>query len=751
MFEKPFRFAIAPLSAAIALAMTPSTYAETESVLEEIVVTAQKREQSVQDLGISVAAFSGDTLQERGIDNLDKLFSSVPNVQLWDPSGGGIPLVNIRGIGTDNARANNSPAAAIYVDDVYLPSPAHASVGFFDIARIEVLKGPQGGLYGRNTTAGAIQVITGKPNFEEIEGSATLGYGRFDRVEMEGVINVPINDQAALRIAGRKVESDDTFYHSITDDKDHGEEDKWAVRAKLALQPTDNLYIELAHEEAEDQSETPLLRTAGIFDPATGFTPCAAGVSDTACVDGSGVTNASRGLTDEFDALGRAIPQLDNDLRSTMLRVEWGINDDYTLTSITAGSKLDHGRIVDFNGQPTPFQDIDYNSEIKSFSQEFRLAFNGSDSYSWVAGFSYIDDTLDEASEIFAVDGPIAGFLAPAQNISQVYEQETEAWAVYGHFEYALQDNLNLVVEGRWTEEEKTFEGGTLFGPLANPLFTLVPFDLDDDWSNWSGKIGLDWNVIDSTLLYASVSRGYKSGGFNGNFATSTAAIDGSYDEETVVAYEVGIKSDVTSTLRANASIFYYDYKDQQSEVILPGTTASFGLLNIGDVEVDGAELELTWLPIEAMTWLFNVGYTNATIVDSDSQQTSSFFNNMSIEGQNVRQYSNWNVNTVVSYEIALGDSLTLTPEIDYTYRSKRNLWFELEPAENDLVEEGSYGLTNVRLILSPSEGNWKVIGWANNVEDKRYRTLGMPTGFGQAVEIFGPGNTYGVTATYKW
>ena len=743
------------LTASITKVFSPSAKRQAEPAsfprtIEEIIVTAQKQEQSLYEVGLSVSIVSGEAIQARGIDSLDELFNDIPNMQLWDPSGGGIPLINIRGVGTDSARANNSPAAAIYIDDVYQPSPAHGAFAFFDLERIEVLKGPQGGLYGRNTTAGAVRLMTKRPQLGETEANLTLGYGRFDRRELSGGLSAPLSDNSALRVAFHQVRSDDTFYHSVSENKDHGAEKHWAARARWLWQPSNSWTIDWAVFSGDDESETPLLKSAGAFDATTfagpsptPFTlgefqlaPCSLGISDTGCVDILGSTPASQGVEGRFDSQSRTFPQLDNHIWGSTLHLALDLSDAYTFTSITAHSSFDHNRNIDFTGLAGGLQDIHYQTDIQAFSQEFRLSYFGGGNLSWIVGVNYANDRLKDDSLARTV-----GVLLAEQD----YTQKTEAWSLFSHWEYALSKHWIFILEERWTEEKKQFVGGTVSG-FFSPSFA----DDTETWGNWSGKISLEWHRTDNLLVYGSVSRGYKSGGYNGAFTFLDQQLE-PYDEEIVLAYELGVKSVLADNLRISAAAFYYDYRDQQSESINPIDAITFSLGNVGDVEVSGAEMDITWLPTQSLNWQLSAGYTDAHIVDSSVSQSTVFGNQVPIKGQNIRRYSNWSINSVLGYHIDLPYAFSLIPEVEYTYRSAHDLSFGLSPAVRRIAQEGGYDLTDIRLILRDTQRDWQFKAWVKNAENKKYRILANRADLGGFSEIFGSGITYGVTLNLAW
>ncbi|VAV88023.1 TonB-dependent receptor, partial [hydrothermal vent metagenome] len=306
---------------------------ESDSVLGEIVVTAQRREQSIQDVGIAITALTGDQLSKQGIDNIDGLANSVPNFQLFNLSGGGVPVVILRGVGLQNFRINDTPTTGIYVDDVYQVNIAQVEATLFDMERIEVLKGPQGGLYGRNAVGGAIQYISRKPSFDAMEGYVSLSYGRFNTFTAEGAVSGPVSDNFALRVAGRVVTSGDTYFRSTTGGFDHGEQERWAGRVLASWRPTETTTLDFKVHAGQDNSETALFRTIGAYEPNIDapFLPgttlsrflglagyCASILAGGPrepgrCTVTGGETPASFGVVGRYDSASTSRPGLDTD------------------------------------------------------------------------------------------------------------------------------------------------------------------------------------------------------------------------------------------------------------------------------------------------------------------------------------------------------------------------------------------------------------------------------------------------------
>lgn len=746
------------LAAAIAVALA-SGYVQAQedqgenSGIERIQVTSQKRTQSVQEVGIAISAFNSDDLKNKGIDDIGGLTESLANVELQDITGGGMPVMVIRGVGLQDIRVNNTPTTPFYIDEVYQASIAQAAFTMYDIERVEILKGPQGGLYGRNATGGAVQVISTKPEFEAANGYVRAGYGKWNKVDLEGAFGTELTDTVAIRVAGKSVTSGDTYTHSVSENKDHGEADVWGGRAMLRIKASDELDILLKLHGGEDKSETDLLRASAVY---AGGTPLVPGLSeealngDTCAIPGAtncytmdGRTHAEQGVTGSVhDTTSSTYPKLDSSWSGFSARINWTFGD-YELTSITAKDEFNHGRDTDFDAHSTEAQHIMYRSDLESISQEIRLASSG-ENYNWIIGASYAEDTLSEDTLLFGAEGPLVLF--GLTEASQAYEQEVESKSVYGHLNYLIDDLLTVTTELRYTEEDKSMVGGSLFSQI-------------DDSTNYdavSGKLGVSYQLSDDAMIYANLSRGFKSGGYPGGIVFSADAL-ASYDQETVNAIELGSKTEwLDNTLRMNGAIFYYDYQDQQGiaqiENPLGGVIKKLG--NLGDSEIKGAELDLTWLPAEGWYMQVGLGYTDAIIAESIATTKDTFgtvAGDLQLEGVDLPNVANWSFNTTISYEHTLSDDLLGIAQLTYSIKDDVDLTMAITDQEKTFYNEDGYSLANARYTVMSEDETWSVAAYINNVTNQEYRTTARPDGLFGFYEMYGAPRSFGVVFNYNW
>ena len=763
------------IPASFAQENTSDQIAETTNVLETIVVTSTKREQSLQDIGLSVTAVTSEEIRDLGINDVEDVIGLIPGTGFNNVAGGGIPVVIIRGVGLQNFRINDTPTTAIYVDEVYQTSIAEAVSTIFDVERVEVLKGPQGGLYGRNAVGGAIQIISAKPNFDEFEGYISAGLEEYGRLETEAVISGPFSDKLAYRIGGKWIESDDKYFHSVPGDFDHGEEDKWAARGQLQFRPNSNTDFLLKVHGGADKSELPLYRAVGMYrrlglglSAVTGVTDTGDGAilnaqgattsinnicdavlnggrSNSDCETAGGLSENQHGLVSRYDSLSTSRPALDNTWIGASLIGNFYFGP-YTLTSITAYDDFNHGRIIDQDMLAEVHQEIDYETDILAYSQELRLGYDSGGDFSWILGASYAEDELTEDTLLFADTGILRAQIRVPQ-AQQKYVQTSEAASIYGRSDWTFADKYNLVVEGRYTQETKGFDGGVDLVFPTGALFSLSDVDDSETYDAFAGKVALEYSPTDQSLLYASVSRGFKSGGFFGGFATSNTQL-APFDNETINALEAGFKTEFPEqALRLNGSVFYYDRQDVQANARDPrGLVAVSRLTNIGDVETYGAELETIWAPVDGLSFQGGIAYLKADIVDSELQTSNVFgtSNAESYEGTRLPNQPELTANLRTTYEHPITSDILGKVQLEYSYKSEQDLQIVVNPLESALLTEEAYSLVNLRLSALAENGAWNFSLYATNLFDEKYRESATGAGPAGVVELYGTPRIFG-------
>ncbi|MCU0974719.1 MAG: TonB-dependent receptor [Steroidobacteraceae bacterium] len=707
------------LAAAIAAALGLPGLAVAQSggaQLDEIVVTAQKREQSFQDVGIAVSVFTGEDATKLGFAQLKDVATQTPNVQIKEVVANSVPNVTIRGVGLNDYAANNNPAAGIYVDDVYLVSPAMLTFGLFDLERIEVLKGPQGTLFGRNTTAGTVNFVSRKPG-DALEGYLNLDYGRYERAVLEGAVGGPISDTLSGRIALQTVQQGDGWQTNRLNGDKVGEIDRTSVRGQLLWRPSEAVSVLLNVHGGQDDSDVWLVK---IDNPFT--------------AEDDGDTNVYRS--------GASVPTImELDAKGATLTVDWSISDALTVTSVTGYEEFTRYHVEDRDASSLEQLDGFFDNEIEQFSQELRLTWERDDLV-LIGGVFYGEDSVDTRDRFDSTDLLSLLGLAGFESIGNEYSQETTSAAVFLHTEWSIAPDWKLTAGARYTDDQKDFGNAfTFLIPTGGTDVPLYPPVVDDyDVQDVSGKLGIDYSGFDDTLLYASISRGFKSGGFQGQLSFDPAVLV-PFDDETLIAYEAGVKSRLLgNTLQLNASVFFYDYSDLQFYGGLFDSPLGvlFGITNVGDAEVVGLEAELWWRASDRMDIRLGLGLLDTEITKSVVDGVAA--------GSELPNAPDMTFNGQFRYQWPLMDDLKIEALLAANYQGDLTFDVVRDPPE---AREKGYWLADARLGIGAQDDRWNVSIWGRNLADERYRTqvLFSSVGFG---ETWGAPRTYGVSLSFK-
>ena len=699
---------------------TSLTAQDTALQIEEIIVTAQKREQNLNDVSVAVTVFTGDDIREQRLGQPVDLAAQTPNLNINETFGNSITNVSIRGLGLNDYAVNNNPAAGIYIDEVYLVSPAMLTFQLFDMERVEVLKGPQGTLYGRNTTAGAVKFISKKPT-EEFEGYLSADYGRYDHFILEGVIGGQIAEGLTVRAAVRTSQRNDGFQlNRATGDK-VGEIDRSAWRGLLNWQPSEDLDVLLNVHGGFDKSDTLLVKVDNALTP----------VDD--------------GVADPFSSSAGNDTELDNENYGASLTINWDLSDDLTLTSVTGYEDYERSHDEDRDGTTLVQLDGLFLNNIEQVSQELRLTYVRDD-YALIGGVFYGNDDVStrdifDSSDLLPLFGPA---FATAKAIGNEYAQEADSYAIFGHAEWQLHEDWKFIAGLRYTEEDKEFKDAFTFlqvGEDRTEIQVFPPVSNDYSVSNLSGKAGIDYTGFENALLYASFSRGFKSGNFQGQLTFNPADLQ-AFDKELVTAYEIGAKTQLlNNSLQFNVSAFFYDYEGVQiyGPIFQSVVGPLFGITNAGDAEVYGAEFDLLWKAAAGLDIRLGLGLL-------DTEITDSFVPNVT-EGSKLPNSPDVNFNAGVKYQWQLTPALVADIMLDTSYKDDVSYDIVNQPMET--LEDG-YWITNARAGISSANGKWGVHLWGKNITDEVYRTqvLTSSVGFG---ENYGLPATYGISVDLNW
>lgn len=682
-------------SAALALAAALPAAAQSSSVqsatVEDIVVTAQRRTQSSQDVGASLSVVSGQDLDEKNITVVNDLENVVPNLEVDSQFGGGQPQFRIRGVGAREYSSNNASTVGIYVDEVAHPYTITTQGALFDIARLEVLRGPQGTLYGSNTTGGAVNIITNAPTVDRT-GGFTAEYGSYDRYKLDGYASGQIAEGLLGRLAFVTEQGGAWQYNRDTGQK-LGDLDKTAVRGRLTWDATDDVKVDLSATYQVDKSDGLGFRLLGDYTTAGGVTIPA----DTAWR----ITGWS--LSPQLAAIsGRSVgdkPGRDNEGLDLSAKVvaDLGWAD---LTSITAYQSFTRSEYNDWDGTSARESDVYFYNDIKAASQELRLASNDDGRLKWMTGVHYSNESND--------GGFYTEYRAITALIHTPYKQDVESVGVFTNNSFQATDRLNLILGLRYEYEERSLTSPGTYRLNATPGADVT---YSTDMSEVTGRLGLEYALSDNSLFYANVARGVKSGGFTTYNATSATP----FAPEELIAYETGVKSDFLGhSMRLNGAAFYYDYKNQQVQTVLyDRVSGRVGKIdNVPKSHIYGAELEFEWTPIIGLSISQNISYKHGEYDEYNSVDTTATAAANPTNGPwDVIIYTDrageklpfpkMNYGGSIAYDWQMV-GLDLRAETNYNYRD------DLYSTSSSSIIP-AYWLWNANFTGGPANANWRV------------------------------------------
>jgi outer membrane receptor protein involved in Fe transport len=682
--------------------------------LEEIVVTAQKREQAVQDIGLSISVVTPQALADAGVSGLNGLETVTSGLEIESQFGGGQPAFAIRGVGFRDYATNNTPTVGIYVDGVAYPFPTMTQGVLFDLARVEVLRGPQGTLYGRNTTAGAVSIVTNRPT-DRFEAGLTLEASSYEAISAEGFVSGPLGGGARARLAAI-TEQGGAWQRNRETGAALGERDRFAVRGQLDLTLSEATGLLLAADIHADRSDGLGLR---LFRPVTLGTvrPVHTG-RDTSWGSSAGFAAANGIAVD-------TAPFRDNEGfgLSATLDHDFG---PAALTAILAHGQLDRREFNDWDGVPEGVAGVLFDSEIEVSSAELRLVSASTVPFGWIVG-TYVSQ--EDLREVYNSDFG-ASFGPAFQAVRTPYSQRARTFSVFGQVDWAVSDATSLIAGARWETEDRdlsdlgTFANGFGTFNFANGRTDGVLESRSTGFDEWSGRLAVEHRPTDGLLLFASVARGIKSGGFTAYNTLNPRGIDPFAPEE-LVAWESGIKWDAGTRLRLNAAAFVYDYRNQQvqSAIFDPALQAVVGrIVNAPESRVAGVEAELWWLPLDGLTIEQSLTWQQGefeTFADLDIAATTAAgaarFTDRSGQALGFPELS---YRGAASFEWAILADLQARAALDWSWRDQTSL-----PLLGPSYAVPAYWLTNASLSVSPTDATWSVGLFARNLLDEEYAT----------------------------
>ncbi len=735
-------------------------------LLEEVIVTAQKREQSMQDVGIAVTAFSGDLIKNLNFSNTIDITQQVPSMQFftYTPS---LVILNIRGISQSNFQDNLEAPVAAYIDEAYISSMNMVGQQMFDIERVEVLRGPQGTLFGRNATGGVVQYVTRGATEEEVNGYIEASYAEYDRKYVEGAVGGALSDNIRARFAGRW-EKGDGYVEALSDDfleangeptvRDSHGANGFVLRGSLQIDLSDQALADLRVTYMEDNDVPTGTYTwtpaTADFEGGTGFGIPTGPPSDP--ITGIPSSDPRSHYSDDQGSMNR-------DGWNVTAKFVWDVSDSMKVESITNYQTFDKYYTEDADAGPfitDRFQFIT-TADFEAWTQEIRVS-GEADRMRWTVGGFYFDQSMSNTA---SVTGSILT-ASPTGVIFAPYEQNSENWSIFGQAEYDLTEQLTFIVGLRWSEDDKDFDYTSTFSDvddagyvafaasqaaqgntyITDEIARTSPFNTAQStisYNDWAARFQLDFRPNDDTLLFASVNRGIKGG----NWAVATVPdfrgpVDVSdvikHDEEVLWSYEVGGKFTIfNGTGRLNATGFYYDYNDYQVFSLI---ALQPDVLN-SDAKAYGGEIELALSPSD--NWDFNFG---VALMSSKVDETPTVFGEFFVEGD-LPQAPDISFNFLGRHTWqAPGGSMAI--QLDGFIYGDHYLY----SAKNEVNHEKGYGILNASMSYTTDDGKWKASVWAKNLTDTEYRIYLVDLGLAEFLEeIYGPPQWFGGSISYSF
>lgn len=758
---------------AVSVALASPALAQTQ--LEEIVVTAQKRAETAQDVGIAIAAFDGEQFAVRGLNQPQDLSSQVPNLYIKNTSGSNAPVFTLRGVGVNDFVTNAPPSVGVYVDEVFQSNSGMMSSALFDMERVEVVKGPQGDLFGRNTNGGFVSFITRKPT-REFEASTTLEVGNYDALRVEGAIGGPLSDTLSARLAVLSRNQYHGWFTNFETGKDHGRIQQAGWRLALDWHPSDRLDAYLNVHGGNDRSDNYYYMNIGIKDPTGPTVPARIGPVYNSNCAGTTLSQLRElkctnyvGYTDEdddpFTGRSNIEPFVDTDLLGTVLRIEYDLGFAQ-LTSLTAYDDFKRNTSEDTDASPSRFIEVTYDSTTRQFYQELRLTSTQKGFLDWIAGANYAHDNLDTFDIYYYTDRPFRD-----TDLIVAYTQETTSYAAFAHGSLNFTESIRGVLGLRYNKEKRTWIGGTIdMDPLGASAFLPPyvtegsPFDptvycpgselgtyLDcnlgqqpaekvDD-SDVMYRAGLEFRPVEDVLVYATYSTGIKSGAFSGTWSDLAGGHLPSRKEE-VKSTEIGVKSVLANrSLRLNAAAFHYDYVDLQGLAFDP-VLFKYGLDNIGDARIQGFEADLEWRPVDGLDLRASYGY-----VDTELTKSNPVLGNDYQVGNRLPNAPRTSLNAEVAYEWAVAGGVLAVAGVDAHHQS--DVYFNIDN-DGRAYQEG-YTVVNARVGLKSESDKWNATAWIRNAADKEYFQEAFISSGANVLGNVGAPRTYGLTLTYRF
>lgn len=677
-------------------ALTTAAAAQVDSkgaALEEIVVTAQKRVSTVQETPLAVTAITGDDLAQRNITSAKDLSGLAPNLNVSGSSSE--VVISIRGVSSAGITPARDPSVAFHVDGVYMPRPTGANAMFYDLERVEVLRGPQGTLWGRNATAGSLNVISRKPS-DKLESAAEVSVGNLNYRSFQGMLNAPVvADTFALRGAFITTDRDGYSKNRNAEMPDLDDIAESAGRLHALITPGENLRILLSGD---------YYQRAG------------AGTGDVV-IGNRNTSFLESGAAEPWIVNTNTAAKTDNRAYGFSAEITWSLGA-VDLVSLSSYRYDNIDVFSDADSNPTGTGFIHFFNDNTTFTQELRVASRGEGPLEWILGAYYLDEKNNDSLDFFSNAGRTIGQMLRRP------KRFAESWAAFGQASWHLSDEFRLLVGGRYSEDTKGSPSGLtrVFGNPAVPNTVNVFAPDAGEWSEPTWKVGFDWSFTDDNLLYANVGTGYKAGGFSSNT---------NYDAESVLAYELGLKNRLLDKAALlNIAVFYYDYEDLQVVATVPDNSGTLRArtTNAAGSTVWGVEAELQYRVTDHFRLMGAAAYLDATFDEYPTASDSIFRTTQNLSGYRLPRAPEQALRLSASYEWPLSSG-ALTARADLTYQSEVFLTEFNDVAYATpagvivnpyrMAMQDDYTKSGFTLRYESDAGNWYAEAFIDNIEDE--------------------------------
>jgi len=777
------------MATAIALITTPVM---AQMQLEEVIVTAQKRQQTIQDVPSSVAAISEEMLEKTNSREFSDLNNITSGITITGGADGFGKVIRIRGVGTNSFVPAIRPAVGIFLNEVPLGAPESAYNNMADIERIEILKGPQATLFGKEVSSGAISLFTKRPDTEVMDGYVEGNFGNANRQEYRIGGNLPLGDQFGIRASIYSNERDGLIKNIATGDKG-GETEAVGYRVRFLWEPSDNFNAIISYEDHDIDVNGSSSVAQQYGDAYTTWETAVLGITDPA--------DSKLNILDPFDYKTdhSASTRRNTTTEIWSMNIEWAINDEWSLTSITSDQDykafvggLDGSDFINSEGEHVPatadtsvgpykINDFYQDSQVATFTQELRFTYEG-DKWSSIIGAFYAEtDVISYVPFSQFLGGFSPTLIIKAAGVSDLTDDTTE-WAIFTHNIYSLREGLDLTFGIRYSDVEKEAVKGQLtgWGPIADLNSSFVPTTpwgdniptQKDSWDEITGTVKLTWWLNDELSMYGGWDRGFKAGGHNVCKGTEELPdCPEPFESELADNFELGFKGRfLNQTLVWNSAVFYQTYDDYQVD-IQDDEGIGNSVRNAAKVEIQGIETEVQWLASDNLLIDGNISYVDARwdeyknagclrpqyqAIACEDDGDGNFVQDLSGERLNYNSPLTGNAN--ITWSDQLGNGISWYIRGEYVYRDDRFFFPDLDPE----VKDGSYSLLNASFGISGAGGNWDVILWGKNLAGEehligasRNRDSGN-AGFGTTpIEGYrvttGEDTSYGVTLKYRF